>query len=1116
MRTQANKSDILLRENDFLDWEQQPDDNDLGCPDDCDCHQHKETQTDKVSKHVCQGPKKASFTFKLSPRGIVTSMNCAKDPCDRVIEHSGSANESDNVTQQEIVTFVDEGAINVQNEMSASQDVADDHDEALDPTIATVLSRPQLIKRWEWTSNPVDTDRDLETLVMPHALIQASPVVRHKLSDFKYLRADMKLRFTLNATKFVCGRVYIWIRPLPSLAQQRGLREEDVDDYTMATAFKGVEIDLQSADTAEIYVPYLAPHSAFNLTSPKYPLFEVCVTPLGTFRGTEDGADSVSINVYASMHNASVTIPTLEPLASSLQHRSSKFITTNPFNLGTMTLKSNRYGFAAGTEMFPLGRIKINEDGDKTITMYGISQTERRREFTVLIDDIPSLFNYTNEFNSTSQATVTVTDHCGSFDKVIEHTGFEAKQASTGVVSGAFAKISAASGLFENVPLIGSYAKTTSWVSDLLSKAASVFGFSKPTSVAAVQPFVNLPAKNFTNTDGVDNSVVLGSSVDQSISGYDRFGDKDDEMAISKIVSNMQAVHVAEWTAASAVGTTLARIPVSPTFCIRKELTESIQNGKRADNYLVTNAGYVASMFKWWRGSMRYRLAIAKTQFHSGRIRVTWHPHGNDRDMTPETFEQTSSHTRVYDLRETNEIEFEIPYHAAKPFRRVNFEALDQDNNGTIYITVENPLRSALGMTDEIDIIVFQSMCTDAAFHTPTFINTVPTNTAPVNWPTGNAASLASHAGITMRLCENTNCDRVIEHSGHPGSEERLRTTNCLGNASDVIAPSARKIPVWQPGTLVAGECITNLRPLTRRFGLATIFKRDKNDAEEFVLDTANYDSCPLSYDSSNIYSDTTKTKWTTRYAGATVSPLSYISRMYRLYAGGRRYKVDSGLLESDSVVTSRTYMANSGGTYAPVADFDDLKDSPETDEADMYMGSGAFRHVTSNHSTHFHEIEIPYQQNTSVAPLTNGALMHSPERPVVLVTIRGPDNGTAGIPIYEAAGDDHTFGCIVSAPTIVPKDQLNGRVLHDVVFDPKNTQDKSVTASFLGKKFTYLTFEWTISAIDISNGVIQAYRPDGQEIEHAHFSAGLLIDARRSGQLASTNISLDDMLKWW
>ena len=1084
-----------------MDWEQQPEDNDLGCPDDCDCHQTKETQTDKVSKHVCQGPKKASFAFKLTPKGIVTSLNCAKGPCDKVEEHSGT-NELSNVTVQEVVTFVDEGALNIQNDGVAASDVANDHDEQLDPTIATVLSRPQLIKRWVWDSSSLNND--LETLRFPNALIQNSHIIRNKLSDFKYLTSDFKLRFTINASKFLAGRVYIWIRPLPTLAGERGFREEDVDDYTMATAFKGVEMDLQSADTAEIYVPYLAPHSALNLTAPKYPLFDICVTPLGQLRGN-GSTTFVNINVYASMHNVNLSIPTTQPMSFSYSMRNAKFITANPFNLGPLTLKGNRFGFSAGTEMFPFGRVHDNNQGGKAVKIYGVSQTGRRREFDVDVDEIPNLFNFPNEYNDHTKPTVTVT----------EHTGFEAEQASTGVISGAMSKISEATGIFSDVPIIGAYARTASWVSDLIGKAAKVFGFSKPTSVASVQPFVNIPAKNFTNTDGVDNSVILGSSINQSISGYDRFGDKQDEMSINKIVSNMQAVQAIGWKSEFYPGTVIAAIPVTPLHCIRKVLTETVESGPMsADRFLVTNAGYVASMFKWWRGSMRYRFAISKTQYHSGRLRVTWVPHsGVSNNLDDDHFDQTSAHTRVYDVRESNEIEFEIPYHAAKPFRKVALNSLDADTNGTIYVTVENMLVSPTGVDDEIDMIVFQAMCDDAAFHTPTFINAVPCNTAPVSWGTGVARSLASHTGFRAKLCETRNCDRVIEHSGFPGASDN-RSKSTLTRV-DVIAP-AKKTPLWKPGTLVAGECLTNLRPLTRRFGLATLFKRSKNDAEEFVLDTANYDSMPISYDSGELYSSQEKTKWTTRYAGATVSPLSYISRLYRLYAGGRRYKIDSGLLQPDSTVTSRTYMAEGGPTYSPISDYDELTNSAESDEAEMYMGTGAFRHVTSNHTTNFHEIEIPFQQATPVAPLCNGNLIHSPERPCALVSIAAPDSGTATIPVYEAAGDDHSFGCVVSCPCIVAKEEVHGRVLHDSVFNPDKNIQKEELQGYIGKKFTYLTFEWTISELDPTHGTLQAYRPDGVEIEHAHFSVGLLIDARRSGQLASTQLSLDDMLLWW
>jgi hypothetical protein len=1124
--TQACKLDLLERdfqglpplEEDFSSMEQMPQDlvdnwaND-DCPDDCECHRHQGTQTDKVSKHVCC-PKKANFTFKFSPRGIVTSMNCAKGghDCQQVQEHTGT-NEAVNEAAADVMTFADDVEVTTNSMDHKSTDVEMDFDERVDPSIEGILARPQFMTEYSWAETAADNSFPI--MEFPEHFLKTSDIARAKLADYKYLRCDFKFRFTVNTSKFASGRLFFYVVPLRSLAGGRNSREDNLDDYTMATAYRGVELDLGSSDTCELEVPFVAPHSAIDLTRFDYSLFELRAIPFTDLWVDGDSASKLSINVYASIHNVQLAIPTTQPFAGRYMPDNASFVTDRVANLGRMSLKNNLYGVSAGTVFTPYGEQTVTHQDFLFTTAAGV-----QRVVSVPLVDISNIFNYPNTFIMNGTGTPSL--------RVNEHTGVEAEQQSTGVVSGVMDKVSRAAGVFTDVPFIGSYARTVSWAAELLGGAAKVFGFSKPTSVAAVTPCTIIPAKNFTNTDGIDNSIILGSSVNNSISGHDRFGCKEDEMAIPYLVSRSQLVDKAQWTPEDERGDEqLAIIPVNPTKCRRVQAPEynndNSMNDVTGKKNFVTIAGYVASMFKWWRGSIRYRISLSKTSFHSGRLRITWHPHQND---PASKFESTSSHTRIYDIRESNEIEFEVPYHANQPFRRVSFydDVRKQGSNGYISIQVENRLVCPAQVNQTVDILIFQCMSPeDTAFHTPTFNLGMPGDLAPTSWNGSALRTIAEQSGVTAKLCENINCNRVVEHSGIHGAglAKQQRSDNTI-MTHDVIAPS-RRTPVHAPGLLVGGECVRSVRALSRRFGLATVFKRNKGSDENFIMDTINYDTCPLSYDADDI--DDTGSGGTngtqgrcnaTRYGAAIVSPLSYISRMYRLYAGGRRYKVDSGLLSSDSVTTSETYLASGGASFEPTDD-STVKTANSQPEAKWHRGAGTFRHVTSNHTNQFHEVEVPYQQTTSVAPLVNGYPLHERERPVIHFEVKGPDNGTANVPVYEAAADDHSFGLLISPPYLYDKgDSIPRRVLNNDWVGPKSAMNGFTIEDVIGKPFTYLSFDWTISGVDSQRGEITAYRNDAGQMISETFTTWSLIDARRNGQLASTQLSLDALLSVW
>lgn len=1056
------------------------------CPEDCNC------------RGKCYEPPKEGRVAKLIRFFNRCNLTGRYSPDDDTIptEHTAT-NDAAHVSKSDVMAFVDDVAITANTHSHKSKDVESDFDELVDPSIEIVLARPQYMTTYTWGESTANNSFPI--MEFPDFFLKHSSVARNKLSDYKYLRNDFKFRFTVNTSKFASGRIYFFVIHLRKLSGSRNSRESSTKDYTMATAYRGVELDLGSSDTCELEVPFIAPHSAVDLTAFDYPLFELRAMPLTDIHIDGKSSSKMNINVYASMHNINLAIPTTRPFAGRYMPDDSSYVTDRISNLGRMTLKNNLYGVIAGTEFTPIGQQSGTHQNFLFTTARGIE-----RQISIPLHDIPSIFNYPHTLDLTGQGPLSV--------RVTEHTGVEAEEASTGVVSGALHKISAASGKLSTIPMIGEYASTVSWVSELLGGAAKIFGFAKPTSVAALTPTALIPAKNFTNYDGVDNSVVMGTSMETSISGHDRFGCAEDEMSIPYVVSRSQMVDVFSWTPDHGFGATIATFPVNPMYCDRDIMDEN-NTGNALPTLIghrnhVTIAGYTAAIFKWWRGSMRYRLSLSKTAFHSGRLRITWHPH---RDDPITKFESSASHTRIYDIRESNEIEFEVPFHANRPFRRVRFKdgTSHEGANGFISIQAENVLVCPEQVKQSVDILMFQSMSPeDTAFHTPTFNLAYPMNMASTSWHGAQSASVAEQT------------ETIEEHTGiFGGGLAQQQRSEHVTHSKDVLAPT-KKSPIYKAGLLAGGECVRSLRALSRRFGLATVFQC-ANGASSFKLDTASYDITPLSYspsslDSTNGDADEVIKAHKARYACAVVSPLGYISRLYRMYVGGRRYKVDTGTMPASTTTTSATFIALRGATGDPGDDSHTnfVDGSPE---GLWHRGAGTFRHATSNHTNQFHEIEIPYQQSTSVAPIVNGTLLHAVERPVARFHINAHSQEYRDVPIYEAAADDHSFGLLVSPPFLYDKGEpVLRHTFNDTWYGPQSQFNGFSLDDIVGKTFTYLSFDWTVSSVDSHVGEITAYRNEAGQMISETFSIWSIIDAKRNGQLASTQLTLDALLSAW
>jgi hypothetical protein len=90
----------------------------------------------------------------------------------------------------------------------------------------------------------------------------------------------------------------------------------------------------------------------------------------------------------------------------------------------------------------------------------------------------------------------------------------------------------------------------------------------------------------------------------------------------------------------------------------------------------------------YWRGSIRYRLKFVKTEFHSGRLSISYTP--IDPRTTEILIPGVSSTDYVFrdiiDLRETSEFEFVVPYISSTPYKPCSDNAWTRLGEIKIYV----------------------------------------------------------------------------------------------------------------------------------------------------------------------------------------------------------------------------------------------------------------------------------------------------------------------------------------------------------------------------------------------------------------------------------------------
>jgi len=441
------------------------------------------------------------------------------------------------------------------------------------------------------------------------------------------------------------------------------------------------------------------------------------------------------------------------------------------------------------------------------------------------------------------------------------------------------------------------------WMQRAARSFASSIGLNKPLAGVEHQTFTNQPGRGYTHANGVDHSVVLAAMPDnaiQTIPGV--FSSDVDEMDID-FVKRKSCVFTnspVSWTSSNAVGSILAVYPVQPGFC------DATTNSATAN---CTTLAFLSSMFNLWRGGLHYRFSVAKTAFHSGRLRFTFIPRGST-SLSTLPVDSESCYNWILDLSCASDIEFTIPYVSNRPWMPIEVTPsgttagdFSESAIGDLRIEVLTGLKSTSNLvTGTVKILPWISGAPDLEFAIPDFGDykiryTVTADELP---------------DFEAQVFQDTT--QAIDH------QEQMND-NSVSLFADITPGSLSAC------SLTIGEKITSLRQLIKRFGPMFIGYPQPFSVNSFPFTQKSIAGPMLANNTTEQYcinsiridpayfgeKDINDLAYITRDMPVTidptdqsildlpclvarkmspVAPLHYISYLYRFYRGGKRYKM--------------------------------------------------------------------------------------------------------------------------------------------------------------------------------------------------------------------------------
>lgn len=253
-----------------------------------------------------------------------------------------------------------------------------------------------------------------------------------------------------------------------------------------------------------------------------------------------------------------------------------------------------------------------------------------------------------------------------------------------------------------NIPLLSAVAAPTAWFLAAASKAASAFGFSSTVITETRKALIHKSLPHMNNCDTNDTSDSMGLTVANKIAHMPGFAGTDiDEMSLQYIVQIPAYVGTFNWANTDVYSTNLRQIVVHPLLSnISNVVTPTV--GSAITTFTFAPCGYVATDFMYWRGSLKYRFFINKTDFHTGRLCFQFAP-SNALTASNVLANAHYVYKWIWDIADSHSFEIVVPYVSSTPWMSTGLNA--NYSTGSLCVFVLTALNAPPTVSSSVNIV---------------------------------------------------------------------------------------------------------------------------------------------------------------------------------------------------------------------------------------------------------------------------------------------------------------------------------------------------------------------------------------------------------------------------
>lgn len=299
-------------------------------------------------------------------------------------------------------------------------------------------------------------------------------------------------------------------------------------------------------------------------------------------------------------------------------------------------------------------------------------------------------------------------------------TSKEAVGLSEGPLTKGLGIASTIAGALGSVPTLGPLMTSVSWVARQAQGVASAFGWSKPMNESAQVAVTRQFNRYSATSSGADSSVPLALFADNQLKITDSGSIfSEDEMSFEFLKRRETVFKTFTWATTDITGTViLSKFAVRPTNCYQSATNTT---GAHTATYRQGPPIYyfAQNMFLQWRGGLEIIFKFAKTDFHTGRLQVTFTPSSAASSTTMDLNISLLALREIIDLRSGNEFCLRLPYLQNRDYLTM------AENSGYLDVLVLNELRAPETCTDTVNVLMYARGAEDFEVQVP----------GPINYP---------------------------------------------------------------------------------------------------------------------------------------------------------------------------------------------------------------------------------------------------------------------------------------------------------------------------------------------------------------------------------------------